>query len=148
MKTNLLILALAIHVTFAFGQEKTHPGYNSLEELFEQQIDHDEFDGKFSLLYTSEGQYNYYVVDMTGFADHFSRAYFVNLTYVEDLIIPMNINPSREQNWFKAYYKHSHDEITAILNELKDKTSRQAGMMTEEEKSAWMSKNYKFKNQH
>jgi hypothetical protein len=146
MRKSVLIMVLAAFVTLAYGQETNKTGSTDLELLFSQQIDQNEFKGEFSLFYTSEGEYDYYVVDMSVFADSFSRTYFVNLTYKEDLIIPMNIAPAKEQNWFKVYHKYENEETKAVLNDLKDKTIAQAGRMTAEEKTAWMNKNNKFKN--
>jgi len=146
MRKRVLIIVLTAFVALGYGQEVNKTGSTDLELLFSQQIDKNEFKGAFSLFYTSVGEYDYYVVDMTVFADSFSRTYFVNLTYKEDLIIPMNIAPAKEQNWFKVFHKYENEEIKAVLDDLKDKTIVQAGGMTAEEKTAWMNKNNKFKN--
>lgn len=109
------------------------------------EFDQQEFGDRFSVLFTSQGDYDYYVVDLTKLGGRFERIYFLNLTYSESKIVNLDSDIEKGQTWFKAYYNYTNEEITCLFEELKEKTTEASQNMTVEEKSTWMIKFDKFK---
>jgi len=103
-----------------------------------------EFGDRFSVLYYSEGDYDYYVIDLTKLGDRFERIYFINLTYEDSVLINLEADIEKDQMWFKAYHQYKETEITCLFNDLKERADKAAQDMSVVEKSAWMAKNDKF----
>jgi hypothetical protein len=111
-------------------------------------FDQKEFGDRFSVLFASDDNYDYYVIDLTKLGSRFERVYFMNLTYADPRVVNIDADIEKDQTWFKSYYKNTEDEITCLLKDLKEKTDETRIGMTAEEKSAWMVKNDKFKKSH
>ena len=109
-------------------------------------FDQKEFGDRFSVMYFSEDDYDYYVIDLTKFTDRFEKIYFMNLTYQDHRLINLDADMEKAQTWFKAYHQYNETEITCLLKDLKEKAAQAGHDMTAEEKSAWLAKNDKFKN--
>jgi len=105
----------------------------------------EEFGDRFSVLFISEDNYDYYVVDLTKLGGRFERVYFMNLAFADPRVVNLDGDIEKDQTWFKSFYKYKEDEITCLLKDLKEKTEKAGLEMTTEEKSAWMAKFDKFK---
>jgi len=110
-------------------------------------FDQEEFQGRFSVKVTSDGDFDYYVIDMTHFSDRFERVYFINMTYSQSKLVNMDRSVDKGQYWFKAYYTYKEEEIICIFKDLKEETLKVAAAMTSSEKSSWLSSNDKFKTE-
>jgi hypothetical protein len=140
-----LLLLLTLILSFSKGQgvensaiiENTKP-----VELIFKQVD---FGENFSVLVTSDDQYDYYAIDLTKLEDRFERIYFMNLSYNESRIINLDGDINKELTWYKSYYSNKEEEINCLFKDLKEKTIQAGRTMTSEEKSQWMLENDKFK---
>ncbi|MCK9399899.1 MAG: hypothetical protein M0Q51_07900 [Bacteroidales bacterium] len=108
-------------------------------------FDQKEFGDRFSVLYYSEDDYDYYVIDLTKLGDRFERIYFMNLTYEDSMVVNLNPDIENDQIWFKAFYQYKEAEITCLFKDLKEKADKANQDMTAGEKSVWMGKFDKFK---
>lgn len=104
-----------------------------------------EFGDRFSVLFNSEDDYDYYVIDLTKLKDRFERVYFMNLTYQDRRIVNLDPDVEKDQIWFKAFHQYNETEINCLFNDLKEKAAQAGINMGSGEKSAWLSKNDKFK---
>jgi hypothetical protein len=115
-----------------------NPPANSL--VFNQK----EFGDRFSVLFNSEDDYDYYAIDLTKLNDRFERVYFMNLTYQDRRIVNLDPDVDKDQIWFKAFHQYSETEITCLFNDLKEKATQDGNIMSSGEKSTWLTKNDKF----
>lgn len=144
MRIVFLILMSVMIMTASSQSENikpisgNHPA-NSL--VFNQK----EFGDRFSVLFNSEGDYDYYVIDLTKLKDRFERIYFMNLTYEDRRIINLDPDVDKDQICFKAFHQYNETEITCLFNDLKEKAAKAGADMSTGEKSAWLAKNDKFK---
>lgn len=140
-----LLLLLTLILSFSKGQSVENSAITEKSkpvELIFKQVD---FGENFSVLVTSDDQYDYYAIDLTKLDDRFARVYFMNLSYKESRIINLDGDLSKDQTWFKAYYSFKEEEINCLFKDLKEKTALAGKTMTSEEKSQWMLDNDKFK---
>lgn len=137
---------MAVVISTANGQSDGNTSAGGQQSNLALVFDQQEFGDRFSVLFTSQGDYDYYVVDLTKIGGRFERIYFLNLTYSESKIVNVDSEIEKDQTWFKAYYNYKEEEITCLFNDLKEKTDSTRTMMSAEEKSAWMVKFDKFKN--
>ena len=144
MKIFLLILMLA-SFSFSYGQTDGNAALSDQQKPVTLVFDQDEFNGRFSVMVQSDGNYDYYAVDLTSLNDRFERVYFMNLTYPESKLINIDGDIDKDQVWFKAYYTNKEPEITCLFKDLKEKTGETALKMTSAEKSAWLASHDKFK---
>jgi hypothetical protein len=107
-------------------------------------FDQKEFGDRFSVMFYSVDDYDYYVIDLTKLKDRFERVYFMNLTYEESRLISLDAGIDNDQIWFKAFHQYKETEITCLFKDLKEKAALAGKDMTAAEKSAWMAKNDKF----
>jgi hypothetical protein len=138
----LILLSVMFMTANSQSEYKTigiNPPANSL--VFNQK----EFGDRFSVLFNSEGDYDYYVIDLTKLNDRFERVYFMNLTYLDQKLINLDSDVEKAQIWFKVYHEYNETEITCLFNDLKEKAARASLEMTAGDKSAWLTKNDKFK---
>lgn len=144
MRIVFLIL-MSVMIMAANGQSDRNKPVNDKFTMSTLIFDQKEFGDRFSVLTYSEDDYDYYAVDLTKLADRFERVYFMNLTYQDKRLI--NIDPALEnpQIWFKAYHQYNESEITCLFTDLKEKTGQAGRDMSVQEKTAWMTKNDKFK---
>ena len=142
-------IAFLILMTVIFSVSKGQSDKNSAVIGSQQEItlvfNQEEFGDRFSVLVFSDDNYDYYAIDLTKLKDRFERVYFMNLTYTDSRVVNLDSDISKDQTWFKSYYKFKEEEITCMYKDLKDKTVNIGNEMTEAEKSAWMAKNDKFK---
>jgi hypothetical protein len=144
MKTVLLILMSVMFLPSSGQSDSNKPVSGKLPGLpfvFDQK----EFGDRFSVLYYSEDDYDYYVIDLTKLGDRFERIYFMNLTYQDSKVVNVNPDIENDQIWFKAFHQYKESEITCLFKDFKEKTDKASQDMTAEEKSAWMGKYDKFK---
>lgn len=144
MKIVFLIL-MSVMILAANGQSennRTASGSPSDNPLV---FDQNKFGDRFSVLFYSEGEWDYYAIDMTKFRDRFERVYFVGLSYDDLKVVNVDSDIEKDQICFKTFYQNKEAEITCIFKDLKDKTSQAGQTMTADEKSAWLAKNDKFK---
>ncbi len=143
MKVFLVIL-MSLGICYSYGQNSgeiaAKPAVSQIQLAFSQE----EFGDRFSVLTLSEGNYDYYAVDLTKLGSSFERVYFMNLSYNEPKIINIDGDLDKDQTWFKAYYTNSENDVTCLFNELLANTAKAGKEMTAEEKSAWMAKYNKF----
>jgi hypothetical protein len=103
-----------------------------------------EFADRFSVLFTSEDDYDYYVIDLTKLKDRFERVYFMNLTYQDNRIINLDPDVEKDQIWFKSFHKYNETEINCLFNDLKEKGT--GWQKYEFRRNLHEYKNDKFKN--
>ncbi len=144
MKIVLLIL-MTVSFSLSYGQSDGNSAPHDQQKPISLFFDQDEFEGRFSVMFHSDENYDYYVIDLTRFNDRFERVYFMNLTYAESKIVNIDADIGNDKTWFKAYYTHKEAEITCLFNELKEKTDNASLGMTSDEKAAWLAQNDKFK---
>jgi hypothetical protein len=147
MRIILLILMPVMFLVSNGQSDGNKPVSGKLPEL-SLIFDQKEFGDRFSVLFYSDDNYDYYVIDLTKLGGRFERVYFMNLTYADSKVVNIDADIEKDQTWFKSYYKNTEDEITCLINDLKEKTDEARIGMTAEEKSAWMVKNDKFKKSH
>ncbi len=143
----ILFVLLAVSMSFAFGQSGDIPAYFDQQLSVSQTFNQEEFNGRFSVRVSPEGEFDFYVVDMTQFADRFERVYFINQTYSQSKLVNMDWTVDKDQYWFKAYNAYTEAEITGIFNDLKKATLEVSENMTESEKSSWLASHDKFKKE-
>jgi len=135
--TLVLSIAKGQTVEYSYEVEKQQP----LQLIFNQA----DFGDKFSVLFTSDDQFDYYVIDLSKLEGRFEKVYFMNLAFNEPKIVNLDGDVSKDQTWFKSYYTYKSDEISCLFKELKEKSAEVTRTMTVEEKSEWMLQNDKFK---
>jgi hypothetical protein len=108
-------------------------------------FDQSKFGDRFSVLFYSEGEYDYYAIDLTKFKDRYERIYFVILTYDDFKIVNVDSDIEKDQICFKTYYQNNETDINCLFNDLKAKTEQASLAATATEKSEWLAKNDKFK---
>jgi hypothetical protein len=140
-----LSVLLAVSMSLSFGQSGDIPDFFDQQLSVSQTFNQEEFNGRFSVRVAPEGEFEFYVVDMTQFADRFERVYFINQTYTQAKLVNMDWTVDKEQYWFKAYNAYSEEEITGIFDELKKTTLEVSQSMTVSEKSSWLAAHDKFK---
>jgi hypothetical protein len=142
-------IALLILMTVIFSVSKGQSDKNSAVIGLQQEnplvFNQEEFGDRFSVLVFTDDNYDYYAINLAKLKDWFERVYFMNLTYKDSRVVNLDSDISKDQTWFKSYYKFKEDEITCLFKDLKDQTANIGNQMTDEEKSAWMAKNDKFK---
>jgi len=146
MKIAIFLLFMTIFLSVTYGQSESNSAFNSKETQISLVFKQQDFEERFSVFYSSEGDYDYYAIDLTKLGGQFERVYFMNLTYTDSRIVNLDADLEKDQTWFKAYYQYTNEEITCLFNDLKEKTEQAVLKMTEGEKSAWMEKCNKFKN--
>lgn len=144
MKIVLLIL-MTVSFSLSYGQSDGNSAPHDQQKPISLFFDQDGFEGRFSVMFHSDENYDYYVIDLTRFNDRFERVYFMNLAYAEPKIVNIDSDIEKDKTWFKAYYTHKEAEITCLFNELKEKTDNASLGMTSDEKAAWLAQNDKFK---
>ncbi|MDX9905372.1 MAG: hypothetical protein RBS55_02165 [Bacteroidales bacterium] len=131
---------------FSFGQTEVTQTSAQNPVDFDLSFNQDEFGDRFSVLSHSDGDYDYYAVDLTKFSDDFERVYFMSLTFTDKRIINVDSDILRKkQTWFKSYYTNKENDVTCLFNELKEKTTATGLKMSQEEKNVWMAKSNKYK---
>lgn len=144
----ILFLLMSVTVLASNGQTDGNKAVSGKQPDLPLIFDQKEFGDRFSVLFSSDDNYDYYVIDLTKLEGRFERIYFMNLTYADSRVVNIDADIEKDQSWFKSYYKNTEDEITCLFNELKEKTDEARIGMTAEEKSIWMVKNDKFKKSH
>jgi hypothetical protein len=144
MRIVLLILLTAV-LSFSRGQSAGNSPVSENQQPIQLVFNQQEFGDKFSVLVTSDANYDYYAVDLTKLGERFERVYFMNLTYSDARLVNLDGDIQKAQTWFKSYYTYKEAEITCLFNDLKEKTDKALIAMTAEEKSEWLLKNDKFK---
>jgi hypothetical protein len=139
----LMLISVMIMTANSQSENKAPVGDNQpANSLFYNQK---EFGDRFSVLFNSEGDYDYYVIDLTKLKGRFERVYFMNLTYQDRRIVNLDPDVDKDQIWFKAFHQYSETEINCLFNDLKEKAAQDGYIMSSGEKSAWLAKNDKFK---
>jgi hypothetical protein len=144
MKIVFLIL-MSVMVLASNGQSVDKKPVSGKAPAIPLVFDQKEFGDRFSVLFYSEGDYDYYAVDLTKMKDRFERIYFVILTYDDLKVVNIDSDIEKDQIWFKTFYQNKEEAITCLFKDLKDKSAKAGQDMTAEEKSAWLAKNDKFK---
>lgn len=143
MRIVFLILMSVIFLA-SNGQSDGNTAANGQLPQIPLVFDQKEFEGRFSVLFYSDDNYDYYVIDLTKLGGRFERVYFMNLTYADPRVVNIDADIEKDQTWFKSYYKYTEDEIICLFKDLKKRTDETRLRMTAEEKSAWMVKFDKF----
>jgi hypothetical protein len=146
MRIALLIM-MTVCLSMSYGQSTGNAAMNSQPRSVPLVFDQQEFAGRFSVMSQSDENYDYYVIDLTRFNDHFERVYFMSLTYEDNRIVNLDPDLDKDQTWFKVYYTHKEPEITCLFNDLKEKTVEMAKKMSPAEKSTWLVVHDKFKKE-
>jgi phytoene dehydrogenase-like protein len=126
------------------GQSEINSGINGQLTQIPLVFDQQEFGDKFSVLFYSDDEYDYYAIDLTKLEDNFEKVYFMNLSYGDARVVNLDGDIEKDQTFFKAYFNYKEDEVTCLFGELKEKTEEISFGMTAEDKSAWMAKYNKF----
>jgi hypothetical protein len=141
---TVFLLMLTVLISVSNGQSISKPAGNGQQSEVSLVFNQQDFGSRFSVLFYSDDNYDYYVIDLTKLGDRFERVYFMNLTYTDARIVNLDSDIDKDQTFFKAYYKYKDEEITCLFKDLKEKTEETRLGMTTEEKSAWMAKYDKF----
>ena len=141
----VILLLISVLFSASYGQSDGRSVASTQVQEIPLVFDQQEFGDRFSVLFASDDQYDYYVIDLTKLRDRFGKVYFMNLTYSESKIVNLDGDMEKDQTWFKSYFKFTEEEITCLFNDLKEKTDRASLGMKAEEKSAWMGQFDKFK---
>jgi hypothetical protein len=144
MRIVFLIL-MSVIIMAANSQSENKAPVSSNQPASSLVINQKEFGDRFSVLFSSEDDYDYYAIDLTKLKDRFERIYFMNLTYQDRRIINLDPDVEKDQISFKAFHLYNETEINCLFNDLKEKASQAGNEMSPEEKSAWLAKNDKFK---
>jgi hypothetical protein len=140
----VFLVMLTVLISVSNGQSDSKTTGNGQQSQVPLVFNQQDFGSRFSVLFYSDDNYDYYVIDLTKLGDRFERIYFMNLTYADARIVNLDADIEKDQTWFKAYYKYKDEEITCLFKDLKEKTEDARIGMTVEEKSAWMAKYDKF----
>lgn len=141
-----LVLLVLLTVTFSvsYGQSDGNSVRTNQSDLTTLVFSQQEFQGRFSVMFHSDENYDYYVIDLTRFKDRFEKVYFMNLTYADSRIVNIDGDLGKDQTMFKSYYTNKEDDITCLFKDLKEKTDQASLSMNAGEKSAWLATNDKF----
>ena len=139
----LILLSVMIMTANSQSENKAPVGVNQPANslIYNQK----EFGDRFSVLFNSEDDYDYYVIDLTKLKGRFERVYFMNLTYQDRRIVNLDPDVDKDQIWFKAFHQYNETEIIGRFNDLKEKAVQDCNNLSSAEKSAWLAKNDKFK---
>ena len=141
----VLLLVMTTVLSVSNGQSVGNTASNGQQPQIPLVFDQEEFGDRLSVLFYSDDDYDYYVIDLTKLGGRFEKAYFMNLSYADPRVVNLDGDIEKDQTWFKAWFKYSETEINCLFKELKEKTDEARLGMTAEEKSAWMAKYDKFK---
>jgi hypothetical protein len=144
MKLVLLIL-LTVTLSNSFAQSDGNSVQKSQSDITALVFSQEEFQGRLSVLFYSDSNYDFYVIDLTSFKDRFEKVYFMNLTYSDPRIFNIDGDLDKDQTMFKSYYTNKETDITCLFKDMKAKTDEAGLKMNAEEKSAWLAANDKFK---
>lgn len=131
-----------ISIGFSHAQVNSFPivYHDDIQLNFNQQS----FGSEFVLLAAKDADYDYYAINLSRLADDFRKAYFLNLIYQEKIIISIDSDLNKGQLWVKASSIYSKDEVTCLLDELKEETEAASKGFTDDEKEKWMLKHKKL----
>ena len=107
-------------------------------------FDQKDFDGHFAVRAVSEGDYEYYVTDLTQLPSRFERIYFLNLSYADHRLVNIDPDIENSQLWFKAHYQYPENEIICLLDDFRKETLKISQSWTDSEKQSWLKKYDKF----
>lgn len=138
LRTTFTILLLCLLLPEGFSQEILYRDDAILE------FNQEEFDGRFCVLGERTGENNYYVADLTRFPDRFSRIYFLNLVFKEQIVVNIDPNIEKDQLWFKSHVTFPEEDVICRMDELLEETLESQQGMTEGERAAWMEKYDKY----
>ncbi len=142
MKTTLLCFLMLI-AGFSRGQDASESLSAPVPEsvlVFDQK----DFNGKFAVLAISEGDFDYYVTDLTRLDDRFQKVYFLNLTYNDPRLVNIDPDISKSPIWFKVHFQYKEPEMTCLLDDLMKDAVATGQNWTDAEKSQWLAKFDKF----
>lgn len=142
----VLLLLMTVMISVSNGQSEENAAAVGQSPQVSLVFNQDEFGDRFSVLFYSDDNYDYYVIDLTKLEDRFARVYFMNLTYADSRIVNLDADISKDQTWFKSYYTYNEEQVTCLFKDLKEKTEGTLKGMTADERSAWMAQFDKFKN--
>jgi len=140
----VLLLLMTVSFSLSYGQSDGNPALKDPQKQVALVFDQDEFEGRFSVMFHSDENYDYYVVNLARLNDRFERVYFMNLAYSESKLVSIDGDINKDQTWFKAYYTYKEADITCLFNELQEKTANAGLEMTSAEKSTWLETHDKF----
>ena len=138
MKKLLFLLMFISSATFAQNTDSFESGDLILH------FNQSDFGDRFAVLADYEGNYNYYVTDLSKFSNRLEKIYFLNLIFDEHKIISIDSDLSKDQLWFKALVSIPENEIICLLDDNKKTAQQKVNAMTESEKAALLKKNEKF----
>ncbi len=132
---------LSMMAFFAQGQQVLSSGKNEEPLLV---FDQKDFGEKFFVLVTEDDEYDYYAVNLEKIPSVFERIYFLSQSNANKKLISIDSDIKKDQLWFKAYHAYSENDISCIFTELLDLTKEANNTMTDDEKTAWLTKYQKF----
>ena len=110
------------------------------------EFEQEKFEGRFCVMAIADAEASYFVIDQTQMPGEFERIYFLNLVYSDHKVVNIDPDIYDQQMWFKADPSFTENEIVCLMDEFKAKTIEKENLMSETEKSEWLSENNKFKN--
>jgi hypothetical protein len=145
MKQSHMMAAMVI-ILFACGMRAAGQEFiKAGEAAFREKYAAYDFKGNFAVKIQSDEINNYYLVDISSFANRFEKIYFMNLTFSAQKIVNIDHDLDKRYVCFISILKYPADEIVGIFKDLKEETIRAAGRMTVGQQSEWLKKNDKYK---
>lgn len=112
--------------------------------LIQKYADFD-FHGSFALMVEKDNLNNYFLVDLSSFAERFERVWFMNMVFQHPEVVNIDPNISRKQIWFQAHSRYSVQSILDQLDVCKKETMASSERWSPSEKSNWLKMNDKYK---
>jgi hypothetical protein len=128
---------------FSRGQDNTEGQSVPLVESV-LTFDPEDFNDRFAVMAVYDGDYDYYVTDLTRLEDRFQKVYFLNLTYNDHRLVNIDPDISKPQIWFKVHYQYKEADIICLLDDLMKDAAETRQNWTDEEKNQWLAKYDKF----
>jgi hypothetical protein len=142
MKKIFVLLFLVLSAP-AFSQDLSRNEEYQPVLYFEQ----DAFGENFAVMAEADDNYNYFAIDLTKFTTWMERTYFLNLIFSDNTLISIDSDISKEQLWVKAPMDIAETDAICSLEDLRQEAISATGMMSQEEKQAWLDKNKKFQEE-
>jgi hypothetical protein len=87
-----------------------------------------------------------YLVDFVQIPEHFSRVYFMNLSFSYGEIVNIDPDLTRNKIGFYANIRYPEQDILKIFGELKSQVVKVTGEWSAVQKSEWLKENDKYTN--
>lgn len=144
---GLWMVALMLTVQQLVAQQETGMVADPTDPAFRSRFQDVSFGDAVAVKVLEDANRSYFLADMTMFPTRFEKITFLNLVFVDDILVNMDPDLSQERMWFMAFSSFPEADILLRFEELKEKTLQANREMTSAEKEAWLEIHDKYQKE-